>query len=50
MSNLFASTNIDQIQALGLLGHFLRNNLDMNCAWMTMGRPSPPSHYAFLEC
>lgn len=37
MSNLFTVTDMDQIQAMALLGHCLRNNLDMNSAWMIMG-------------
>ena len=53
MSNLFITTDMEQIQAMALIGHCLRNNLDMNTAWILMGasashlRPSqlnsPPS-------
>ncbi|KAJ6001542.1 hypothetical protein N7522_006769 [Penicillium canescens] len=37
MSNFFNHTDIDQIQAMALLGHCLRNNLDTNSAWILMG-------------
>ncbi|SPO03130.1 uncharacterized protein DNG_05812 [Cephalotrichum gorgonifer] len=37
MSNFFATTDMDHIQAMALLGHCLRNNLDMNSAWIIMG-------------
>ncbi|KAL5358430.1 fungal-specific transcription factor domain-containing protein [Aspergillus floccosus] len=37
MSNFFNQTNLDQIQAMALLGHCLRNNLDTNSAWILMG-------------
>lgn len=37
MSNFFNQTNIDQIQAMALIGHCLRNNLDTNSAWILMG-------------
>lgn len=38
MSNFFNHTNLDQIQAMALIGHCLRNNLDTNSAWILMGR------------
>lgn len=34
---LFNHTNLDQIQAMALIGHCLRNNLDTNSAWILMG-------------
>ncbi|OGM46316.1 Zn(II)2Cys6 transcription factor [Aspergillus bombycis] len=37
MSNFFNHTNLDQIQAMALIGHCLRNNLDTNSAWILMG-------------
>ncbi|PWY66302.1 Zn(II)2Cys6 transcription factor [Aspergillus eucalypticola CBS 122712] len=37
MSNFFYQTNQDQIQAMALIGHCLRNNLDTNSAWILMG-------------
>ncbi len=37
MSNFFNQTNLDQIQAMALIGHCLRNNLDTNSAWILMG-------------
>ncbi|KAE8371564.1 fungal-specific transcription factor domain-containing protein [Aspergillus bertholletiae] len=37
MSNFFNHTNLDQIQAMSLIGHCLRNNLDTNSAWILMG-------------
>ncbi|PKS06183.1 hypothetical protein jhhlp_007500 [Lomentospora prolificans] len=37
LSNFFTSTNLEQIQAMALLGHCLRNNLDMNSSWIIMG-------------
>ncbi|PYH70323.1 Zn(II)2Cys6 transcription factor [Aspergillus vadensis CBS 113365] len=37
MSNFFYQTNTDQIQAMALIGHCLRNNLDTNSAWILMG-------------
>ena len=37
MSNLFITTDMEQIQAMALIGHCLRNNLDMNTAWILMG-------------
>ncbi|KAI3083226.1 transcriptional regulator family: Fungal Specific TF [Aspergillus niger] len=36
-SNFFHQTNTDQIQAMALIGHCLRNNLDTNSAWILMG-------------
>ena len=38
MSNFFYQTNTDQIQAMALIGHCLRNNLDTNSAWILMGK------------
>lgn len=38
MSNFFNQTNLDQIQAMVLIGHCLRNNLDTNSAWILMGK------------
>ncbi|GAD99121.1 Zn(II)2Cys6 transcription factor [Paecilomyces variotii No. 5] len=35
--NLFFTTNMDQVQAMVLIGHYLRNNLDANSAWILMG-------------
>ncbi|KAL4934227.1 Zn(II)2Cys6 transcription factor [Aspergillus undulatus] len=37
LSNFFNHTNMDQIQAMALIGHCLRNNLDTNSAWILMG-------------
>ncbi|KAL4882954.1 fungal-specific transcription factor domain-containing protein [Aspergillus karnatakaensis] len=37
MSNFFNRTNLNQIQAMALLGHCQRNNLDTNSAWILMG-------------
>lgn len=37
LSNFFNNTNLDQIQAMALIGHCLRNNLDTNSAWILMG-------------
>ena len=37
ISNFFTSTNLEQIQTMALLGHCLRNNLDMNSSWILMG-------------
>ncbi|PLB39681.1 Zn(II)2Cys6 transcription factor [Aspergillus candidus] len=37
MSNFFNQTDIDQIQAMALIGHCQRNNLDTNSAWILMG-------------
>ena len=37
MSNLFITTDMEQIQAMALICHCLRNNLDMNTAWILMG-------------
>ncbi|KAJ5545271.1 Transcription factor [Penicillium sp. DV-2018c] len=36
-SNFFNNTNMNQIQAMALIGHCLRNNLDTNSAWILMG-------------
>ncbi|KAK3337661.1 Zn(II)2Cys6 transcription factor [Cercophora scortea] len=36
-ANLFNKTNITQIQALALVGHCLRNNLETNSAWIFTG-------------
>ncbi|KAF9887016.1 hypothetical protein FE257_010632 [Aspergillus nanangensis] len=36
-SNFFNHTNLDQIQAMALIGHCLRNNIDTNSAWILMG-------------
>ncbi|KAK3695728.1 Zn(II)2Cys6 transcription factor [Podospora appendiculata] len=36
-ANLFHKTNITQIQALALVGHCLRNNLETNSAWVFTG-------------
>ncbi|ETS78919.1 hypothetical protein PFICI_08772 [Pestalotiopsis fici W106-1] len=37
ISNLFSNTDMNTIQALALIGHCLRNNLDTNTAWIVMG-------------
>lgn len=37
LSNFFNNTNLDQVQAMALIGHCLRNNLDTNSAWILMG-------------
>ncbi|KAL4772547.1 fungal-specific transcription factor domain-containing protein [Aspergillus nidulans var. acristatus] len=37
MSNFFYHTDLDQIQAMALICHCLRNNLDTNTAWILMG-------------
>ncbi|PYI24398.1 hypothetical protein BO99DRAFT_374459 [Aspergillus violaceofuscus CBS 115571] len=37
LSNFFSQTNLEQIQAMALIGHCLRNNLDTNSAWILMG-------------
>lgn len=37
ISNLFNNTDMNTIQALALIGHCLRNNLDTNTAWIVMG-------------
>ncbi|PLN79595.1 Zn(II)2Cys6 transcription factor [Aspergillus taichungensis] len=37
MSNFFNQTDLDQIQAMALIGHCQRNNLDTNSAWILMG-------------
>ncbi|KAL4982020.1 fungal-specific transcription factor domain-containing protein [Aspergillus falconensis] len=37
MSNFFYNTDLDQIQAMALICHCLRNNLDTNTAWILMG-------------
>ncbi|KAI9367276.1 fungal-specific transcription factor domain-containing protein [Aspergillus egyptiacus] len=37
MSNFFNHTDLNQIQAMALIGHCLRNNLDTNSAWILMG-------------
>ncbi|KAJ5432327.1 fungal-specific transcription factor domain-containing protein [Penicillium daleae] len=37
ISNFFNNTDINQIQAMALIGHCLRNNLDTNSAWILMG-------------
>ncbi|KAL2001167.1 hypothetical protein VTN02DRAFT_2150 [Thermoascus thermophilus] len=37
VTNFFSSTNLNQIQAMALIGHWLRNNLDTNTAWILMG-------------
>lgn len=37
MSNFFNHTNLHQIQAMALIGHCMRNNLDTNSAWILMG-------------
>ncbi|PYH75716.1 hypothetical protein BO82DRAFT_323556, partial [Aspergillus uvarum CBS 121591] len=36
LSNFFSQTNLEQIQAMALIGHCLRNNLDTNSAWILM--------------
>ncbi|KAL1873679.1 hypothetical protein Plec18167_006196 [Paecilomyces lecythidis] len=36
-ANMFFTTNMDQVQAMVLVGHYLRNNLDANSAWILMG-------------
>ncbi|CAI4214001.1 unnamed protein product [Parascedosporium putredinis] len=36
-SKVFGSTDLDQVQTMALLGHCLRNNLDMNSSWVLMG-------------
>jgi hypothetical protein len=38
ISNFFNNTDMNQIQAMALIGHCLRNNLDTNSAWILMGR------------
>jgi hypothetical protein len=38
ISNLFSNTDMNTIQALALIGHCLRNNLDTNTAWIVMGK------------
>jgi hypothetical protein len=30
---------MNKIQAMALIGHFLRNNQDTNSAWVLMGTP-----------
>ncbi len=43
LSNFFNRPDLVQIQAMGLIGHCLRNNLDTNSAWILMGeRPHKP--------
>ncbi|KAK4031515.1 fungal-specific transcription factor domain-containing protein [Parachaetomium inaequale] len=37
LSNFFNRPDLDQIQAMALIGHCLRNNLDTNSAWILMG-------------
>ncbi|KAJ5777376.1 Zn(II)2Cys6 transcription factor [Penicillium odoratum] len=37
ISNFFNNTNMDQIQAMALIGHCIRNNLDTNSAWILLG-------------
>ncbi|CEN59305.1 hypothetical protein ASPCAL01757 [Aspergillus calidoustus] len=37
ISDFFNHTDLDQIQAMALIGHCLRNNLDTNSAWILMG-------------
>ncbi|CEJ62499.1 hypothetical protein PMG11_10996 [Penicillium brasilianum] len=37
ISNFFNNTNMNQIQAMVLIGHCLRNKLDTNSAWILMG-------------
>lgn len=37
ISNFFNNTDINQIQAMALIGQCLRNNLDTNSAWILMG-------------
>ncbi|KAJ5623789.1 Transcription factor [Penicillium lagena] len=36
-SNFFINTDMNQIQAMALIGHCLGNNLDTNSAWILMG-------------
>ncbi|KAM7198464.1 Fungal specific transcription factor domain containing protein [Rhypophila sp. PSN 637] len=36
-ANLFHKTDMNQIQAMALVGHSLRNNLETNSAWIFMG-------------
>ncbi|KAH8195891.1 hypothetical protein TruAng_009937 [Truncatella angustata] len=37
ISNLFNNADVNTIQAMALVGHCLRNNLDTNTAWIVMG-------------
>lgn len=37
ISNIFHNINLNQVQAMALIGHFLRNNQDTNSAWVLMG-------------
>ncbi|KAF2205771.1 hypothetical protein GQ43DRAFT_477145 [Delitschia confertaspora ATCC 74209] len=37
LSNMLNNTDFNQIQAMALIGHCLRNNLDTNSAWVLMG-------------
>ncbi|PLB50369.1 Zn(II)2Cys6 transcription factor [Aspergillus steynii IBT 23096] len=37
LSNIFNRTDLNQIQAMALIGNCLRNNLDTNSAWILMG-------------
>ncbi|KAI1859003.1 hypothetical protein JX265_004610 [Neoarthrinium moseri] len=37
ISNLFNNADVNTIQAMALIGHCLRNNLDTNTAWIVMG-------------
>ncbi|KAJ5649228.1 Zn(II)2Cys6 transcription factor [Penicillium longicatenatum] len=37
ISNFFNNTDMDQIQAMALIGHCIRNNLDTNSAWILLG-------------
>ncbi|KAK3947105.1 hypothetical protein QBC32DRAFT_355458 [Pseudoneurospora amorphoporcata] len=36
-ANLFFKTDLNQIQAMALVGHCLRNNLETNSAWILLG-------------
>ncbi|KAK3952696.1 hypothetical protein QBC32DRAFT_135921 [Pseudoneurospora amorphoporcata] len=36
-ANLFFKTDLNQIQAMALIGHCLRNNLETNSAWILLG-------------
>ena len=41
LSNFFNRPDLSQIQAMALIGHCLRNNLDTNSAWILMGESDP---------
>jgi hypothetical protein len=48
LSNFFNRPDLSQIQAMALIGHCLRNNLDTNSAWILIGQSDPRKYASYL--